>query len=139
MVSGVRLLVESRCKRDVLPAVQFADERVIAIQFQSDLVLVELVRLKHRFEILQLFGAIETLDDFFAVVRPLHVWLAGGAVGLVDFLFLRLQSLKVRSGKFVGIFFVPKIVEQQQLTKSDGFVRSRRTIARLRFTSVTVS
>ena len=48
---------------------------MVAIKCQSDLVLIELVRLEHRFEVLQFFGTIETLNDLFAVVRPLYIWL----------------------------------------------------------------
>lgn len=69
------LLIESRSERNVLPAVEFSDERMVAIKCQSDLVLIELVRLEHRFEVLQFFGTIETLNDLFAVVRPLYIWL----------------------------------------------------------------
>lgn len=75
MVLGVRLLVESRCERDVLPPIQFADKRMVAIQRQSNFVLIELVRLEHRLEVLLLFGAIETFDDLLAVVDPLYIWL----------------------------------------------------------------
>lgn len=82
MVLGVRLLVESRGERDVLPAVQFGHERVVAIQLQSNLVLIEFVRLQHRLEVLLLFGAIETFDDLLAVIRPLHVRLEERSVAL---------------------------------------------------------